>query len=70
MSNWFSANTLSLNLVNVIRFITRNSPQYPLNSGYNDKHIEVTVSTKFLGLQIDNHLNWKNHIDQLIPKQS
>jgi hypothetical protein len=25
---------------------------------------------KFLGLQIDNHLNWTNHIDKLIPKLS
>jgi len=25
---------------------------------------------KFLGLQIDNHLNWKDHIEQIIPKLS
>jgi hypothetical protein len=29
-----------------------------------------SVNTKFLGLQIDNHLNWKNHIDQMVPKLS
>jgi hypothetical protein len=28
------------------------------------------VSTKFLGLQIDDHLNWKNRIDQMVPKLS
>ena len=72
MSKWFSANKLSLNLekTNVIKFITKNSPQYPLNIGDNAKYIEEGVNTKFLGLQIDNHLNWKNHIDQLIPKLS
>jgi hypothetical protein len=26
------------------------------------------VDLKFLGIQIDNHLNLKNHIDQIIPK--
>ena len=26
------------------------------------------VNTKFLGLQIDNHINLKNHIRQVIPK--
>jgi hypothetical protein len=31
---------------------------------------EETVNTKFLGLQIDNYLNWKPHIDQLVPKLS
>jgi hypothetical protein len=25
---------------------------------------------KFLGLQIDNYLNWKNHIEQMIPNLS
>jgi hypothetical protein len=53
-----------------IKFTTFNVPQCPLSIGYNDKYREDTAQTKFLGLQIDNHLNWKNHIDQLIPKLS
>jgi len=28
------------------------------------------VNMKFLGLQIENHLNWKVHIEQMIPKLS
>jgi hypothetical protein len=42
-----------------------------MSFGYNDKYeyIEESVDAKFLGLQIDNHLNWENHIDQLIPKR-
>ena len=28
------------------------------------------MNTKFLGLQIDNHINWKNHIEENIPKLS
>jgi hypothetical protein len=28
------------------------------------------VNTKFLCLQIEKHLNWKNHIEQMIPKLS
>jgi hypothetical protein len=41
-----------------------------LSIGYSDKYMEESVHTKFLGLHIDNHLNWKNHIDQLILKLS
>jgi len=26
--------------------------------------------TKFGGLHIDNHMNWKQHIDQILPKLS
>jgi hypothetical protein len=63
---------LSLNLEKtiVIKFITQNSPQYPLNIGYNEEYVEEAVNTKFLGLQNYNHLNWKDHIDQLDPKLS
>jgi len=28
------------------------------------------VNMKFVGLQIDNHLNWKDHTEQMIPKLS
>ena len=32
--------------------------------------MEEIINTKFLGLEIDNHLNWKNYIEQMIPKLS
>jgi hypothetical protein len=65
MSKWFSAISLSLYLdkTHVIKFITKTSPQYPLNIGYNDKYIDEAVNTEFLGLEIYSHLNWKNHIN-------
>jgi hypothetical protein len=44
-----------------------NSPSSALCIGYKENLIEEMVSTKFLGLKIDNHLNWKNHIEQIIP---
>ena len=28
------------------------------------------VNTEFLGIQIGNDINWKNHIDQMIPELS
>jgi hypothetical protein len=68
----FTANKLALNLdkTNIIKFITYNSPQHALSIGYNEKYIQASVNTKFLGLQIYNHLNSTNHIDKLIPKLS
>ena len=32
--------------------------------------MEERVNTKILGLQIDNHINWKNHIEEMRPKLS
>jgi hypothetical protein len=53
-----------------MKFVMNNSPHCALTIGYKDKYIEETVNTKFLSLQLDNHVNWKNHIDQMIPKLS
>jgi hypothetical protein len=33
-------------------------------------YVEKTVITKFLGLQIDNQIKWKNYTEQVIPKLS
>ena len=35
-----------------------------------EKYIEETVNTKFLGVQIDNLIIWKNHTDQMISTLS
>jgi hypothetical protein len=71
MSGCFTANKMALNLdkTNIIQFKTNNTPQYDLCIGCNEKYIKESENTKFLGLQIDNHLNWKNHIDQIVPKK-
>jgi hypothetical protein len=53
-----------------MKFVTKNMPHSPLTIGYKDKYIEEVVNTKFLGIHLDNHLNWNNHIDQIIPKLS
>jgi len=72
MTEWFSANMLVLNLekTNIMRSVTINQPYCALTINHKDKYIEEVVNLKFLGIQIDSHLNWKNHIDQMIPKLS
>jgi hypothetical protein len=42
------------------------SSRYALGIGSNEKCIEDSANTKFLGLQIVNHLKWKNHNDQVM----
>jgi hypothetical protein len=65
MIKLFAANNLVLNLdkTNTMKFIIMNSTHSTLHTGY-----EGMANTKFLGLQSDNHLNWKNYIEQTIPK--
>ena len=68
----FSANKLVLNLekTNTLKFVTNNLPYCALSIGHKDRYIEEAVHLKFLGIQTDNHFNWKNHIDQIIPELS
>jgi len=70
MTRWCAADNLVINLdkINTITFTTKNSSHSTLYVGYKEKLIPETVYTKFLGLQIANHINWKNHIKQIIPK--
>jgi hypothetical protein len=55
---------------NIVKFTTTNLPLYPLAVGYADKLIKETTSIKFLGVKIDNYLNQKSHLRQIIPKLS
>jgi len=53
-----------------MKFITKDSSQSTLHFGYKETYIEETLSTKFLGLQTDNHINLKKHFEQIIPQFS
>jgi threonine synthase len=70
MIKWFYANNLVLNLnkVNLMKFITKNSAHFAVHISYKEKYTQETVNTTFFGLQIDNHVNWKKHIKEIIPK--
>ena len=72
MIEWFSGNKLVLNLekTNIIKSVTINQPYCALTISYKDKCIEEAVNLKFLGIQTNNHLKWRNHIGQIIPKVS
>jgi hypothetical protein len=69
---WFAANKLVLNpdKTNIMQFITKHTTHTTLCIGYTEKYIEKKVNTKFLGLQTDNHLNWKYHTEKTSPKLS
>jgi hypothetical protein len=53
-----------------MKFATNNKTSVNFNTGYDDKTIQEVLTPKFLGLQIDNNLNWKKHIEYIIPKLS
>jgi len=37
---------------------------------YHESNVKQAVHTKLLGLDLDHHMNWKTHIDKIMPKLS
>jgi hypothetical protein len=72
MIKLFAANNLVRNLekTDLLKSITKNSSHSTLRIGFKEKCVERKVNTKLLGLQTDNHINWKAQIEQIIPNYS
>ena len=68
---WFSINKLSLNLgkTNYMLFRSR-PPDLELHLKINNAEIPKVTATKFLGIIIDDRLNWKPHIQSVKYKLS
>jgi len=49
---------------------TKNSAHPTLHIGYKENYLKETENTKFLGLQTDNHIKWRNYTEEMIPKVS
>ena len=66
---WFSINTLSLNLGNTNYILFRSRPpDLELHLKINNAEIPKVTATKFLGIIIDDRLNWKTHIQSVKSK--
>jgi len=72
MIEWFSANGLVLNMekTNIMRFTPINCLNTVFKIMYQNKLLTEINHTKFLGLELDKNINWKNHIQKIVPKLS
>jgi hypothetical protein len=72
MIKWFQANSLTLNFdkTKMLKFTPIITTNYQLNISFLDIILKTAESTTFLGLQMDNHLTHKTHINHLLDKMS
>ena len=72
VSNWLSANKLSLNVKksNFLHFHYGNCKKNTLDLKLDGIAVEEKKVAKYLGVYIDNKLNWKNHIEHVRTKLS
>ena len=70
---WLRSNKISLNVGKtelVIFSPKRKQITKHLNFRISGQKIEISTRVKYLGIQIDQHLNWNEHIKNIIPKLS
>ena len=69
---WFKVNSLSINVekTHYIQFKTKNKPMPDINIVCDNKSITPATDIKFLGIYLQDSINWSCHIDYIIPKLS
>jgi hypothetical protein len=70
MTEWFSVNSLVLNMekTNIVKFTSNNYHTGNFKIIYQNKLLSGANNIKLLGVQIDKNLNWKTHVNNLLPK--
>ena len=69
--DWLTANKLLINLTKTHSMLfTFNRGNYSLEFAIGETLIEEKSETRFLGIEIDNKLNWKGHIAYICNKIS
>jgi hypothetical protein len=72
MIMWFQVNSLTLNFdkTKILKFTPTITTNYQLNISFLDTILKTAESITFLGLQMDNHVTHKMHINHLLHKMS
>ena len=70
LSTWFGDNSMYLNVdkTQFIRFRNFQKPSENINLNINNRMLNQVKTTKFLGIHIDECLNWKAHCEYVISK--
>ena len=72
ISEWFKQNFLSLNINKTYftHFLSKNVAHSDFNIIYENNYITKVSDLKFLGININNTLTWKSHIETILSKLS
>ena len=70
ISDWFSFSGLTLNMekTNMVKFCTNHSLNNKQHRPTDNYLINEVTNIRFLGLELNNNTNWKNHVAKILPK--
>ena len=69
INEWFNTNQLSINLdkTHYIKFKTHHNSRSHFEISQLNKQILPTSNIQFLGIYINDTINWKNNIEYILP---
>ena len=72
VNKWFKVNLLSIYVdkTHYIQFKTKNKPTFDINIVCDNNSITPVTDIKFLGIYLQDSINWSCHIEYIIPKLS
>ena len=72
ITEWLDINALKINLdkTKIINFRSHKSKSKQLDITCNNTPIEQVKNIKFLGITVNEHLIWKDHIDNICTKNN
>jgi hypothetical protein len=72
ISNWFTVNGLLLNMekMSIVKFSTNYLQEDAMQIIHQNTLMDSQEIIKSLGLKIHKYINWKNHIEEILPKLS
>jgi hypothetical protein len=72
ISDWFSSNGLTLNMekTNMLKFYSNHFQNNLQQNAVKINTIKEVTNIKFLGLELDNNINFKHHVAKILPKLS
>jgi hypothetical protein len=56
-----------MNKTNIVKFSSKHYQDKTFLINYQNNSIKESTYTKFLRLELDKHINWKNHINKILP---
>jgi len=60
--------TLKINKTNIVEFCSKHYQDETFIINYQNNPIKESINTKLLGLKLYKHINWKKHINKILPK--
>jgi hypothetical protein len=72
INEWLNTNLLSINIkkTHFMQFTTKNKPKPYLKITHSNRQISNVSNITFLRIHINDTINWKNHIENILPKLS